>query len=390
MKNLLSLFAALGLILSCQSEKNPDGTGDNDGNKEVLATAIKLSTNELTLEKGANYVLKVKYTPSNTTMKDITWVSSNTSIATVEDGIVVGVASGSTEIIAKCGDVTDKCKVTVVVSATGIKINKTSLELYLNDTETLVATIEPAESTDKVTWMTSDETVATVTDGLIMAIGSGEATIIATAGSQKAECKVTVSLHVPEAIDLGLSVKWASFNLGASKPGEYGYYYAWGETEPKENYSWSKYKFGNSASGPFSKYNTNSTYGTVDYNTVLDTEDDVAHVKLGGKWRMPTRAEWYDLIKQCTWTYDKENEVKGVKVTATNGNSIFLPAAGWWHSSVLEHPNGDGFYWSSSLFSDRPAYAFHIYFFYNLSTGIAWGPTDYYRCYGLSVRPVCE
>ena len=97
-----------------------------------------------------------------------------------------------------------------------------------------------------------------------------------------------------QAVDLGLSVKWSSLNLGAVSPEDYGAYFAWGETETKSDYSWLTYKWGTSPT-TLKKYNTKRSKGTVDNKTVLDPEDDVVHVKLGGKWRMPTDAEWKEL-----------------------------------------------------------------------------------------------
>ncbi len=191
---------------------------------------------------------------------------------------------------------------------------------------------------------------------------------------------------VPEAVDLGLSVKWASFNVGATAPEEYGDYYAWGETEPKSNYNWSTYKFGTSSSGPFSKYNTKSSYGTVDNKTVLDPEDDVAHVKLGGNWRMPTDAECSELRTKCTWTWTTNYNGTGVAgriVTATNGNSIFLPAAGYWDGANLYDAGSRAFYWSSSLRTDNPYAAYDVYFD---SDYVSRHSSNCY--YGQPVRPV--
>lgn len=389
MKKLVYFAAAALLTFFACTPEDKEKIEEIVNPKEVVATAIELSSHELTLEKGANSILTVTYTPSDVTKKDITWVSSNTSIVTVNDGIVVGVETGETEIIAKCGDVTDKCKVTVVISATSIKLNKTSLELHLHDTEALIATIEPDNTTDSIVWESSDEGVATVEGGVVTAVGAGEATITANAGNQKAECKVTVSaIVVPEAIDLGLSVKWASFNLGSSKPEEYGNYYAWGETEPKDNYSWSTYKFGNSSSGPLSKYSTLESYGTVDNKTVLEPEDDAAHVKLGGRWRIPTKDEWTALCEQCNWTWTTQNGVDGHLVTAANGNSIFLPAAGLRDESNLYNTGSIGYYWSSCLFTDDPIWAWYVFFF---EGDVYW----YYwyidhRYIGFSIRPVTE
>jgi len=188
-----------------------------------------------------------------------------------------------------------------------------------------------------------------------------------------------------EAVDLGLSVKWSSMNLGATKPEEFGDYYAWGETETKSYYSWSTYKFGASESGPFSKYNTDSSYGTVDNNTVLDPEDDVAHVKLGGNRRMPTDEEWTDLRELCTWMWTTQNGVTGRLVTGPNGNSIFLPATGNRYNTTLYNVGSLGDYWSSSLYTDVPYCACST----QIESGHVYREFGY-RCNGYSIRPVTE
>ena len=193
-------------------------------------------------------------------------------------------------------------------------------------------------------------------------------------------------LHVNvDAVDLGLSVKWARCNVGATKPEEYGGYYAWGETEEKSDYSWETYKWCNGSYNSMTKYCTGSGYGRVDYKTVLDPEDDVAHVKWGGSWRMPTKDEIEELNDNCTWQWTILNGVNGYRVTGSNGNSIFLPAAGCRIGLELSRRGADGFYWSSSLSVYNGVLANGLYFY------------DYYhpsscstRCYGCSVRPVCE
>ena len=188
---------------------------------------------------------------------------------------------------------------------------------------------------------------------------------------------------------MGLSVTWASCNIGASNPEDYGDYYAWGETETKSNYSWSTYKFGTSSSGPFSKYNTYSLCGTVDNKTFLEPEDDVAHVKLGGKWRMPTDAEWTELrnTDNCTWTWTTQNGVYGRLVTSKKtGNSIFLPAAGDRNTGYLYNTGSDGLYWSSSLYTyTYPNFAWYVGFNSDFV-----GRGDFDRFNGLSVRPVSK
>lgn len=125
-----------------------------------------------------------------------------------------------------------------------------------------------------------------------------------------------------EAVDLGLSVKWATCNVGADSPEEYGDYYAWGETEVKSEYSWETYKWSNDSADSFTKY------CQADNKIILDSEDDVAHVKWGGNWRMPTMDEVNELCDKCTWEWTTVNGVAGQLVTGPNGNSIFLPAAG--------------------------------------------------------------
>ncbi len=200
-----------------------------------------------------------------------------------------------------------------------------------------------------------------------------------------------------EYVDLGLSVLWATCNVGATKPEEYGYYYAWGETEPKTSYTWTNYKFRTSGDSwdnvKFSKYNTSSSYGTVDNKTVLDPEDDVAHVKWGGSWRLPTKEEQDDLRNKCTWTWyssgnTKFNGVAGYKVTSNvsgyTDRSIFLPAAGYRYGTNLNDVGSYGLYWSCSLDTDSPADAWSVSF--NSGSHYTYSRS---RLYGRSVRPVC-
>ena len=188
-----------------------------------------------------------------------------------------------------------------------------------------------------------------------------------------------------EAVDLGLSVKWATMNVGATSPEDYGGYYAWGEIEEKDVYSWSTYKWCNGSENTMTKYCTDSSYGTVDNKTVLDLEDDVAHVKWGGSWRMPTKAEQDELCNNCTWEWTTQNGVNGYTVTGPNGNSIFLPAAGYRYGTEVYDRGSRGYYWSSSLSSNGSNGAYDLDFF-NGSYG--WG--SYYRYSGRSVRPVCD
>ena len=184
-------------------------------------------------------------------------------------------------------------------------------------------------------------------------------------------------------VDLGLSVKWATCNVGATKPEEYGNYYAWGETEPKTTYSWSTYKWCNGSDDTLTKYNTNGGFGTVDNKTLLDLSDDAARANWGGAWRMPTDEEWKELRNNCAWTWTTLNGINCYKVTGTNGNFIFLPAAGCRNNDGSYDTDEYGYYWSSSLGTDEPCKACFVYFY---SDDVYRGNT--YRFFGRSVRPV--
>ncbi len=194
----------------------------------------------------------------------------------------------------------------------------------------------------------------------------------------------TINGH--EYVDLGLSVKWATCNVGASKPEDYGDYYAWGETTTKSDYSYETYKWCKGTYDTMTKYCTDSDYGTVDNRTTLTSPDDVATVKWGSKWRMPTEEEMKELNEDCTWTWTTQNGVKGLKVTGPNGNSIFLPAAGLRDDTDL-YPRGSyGSYWSATLDEYTSGGAYSLRFD---SDGSFWGG-HVYRIYGFTVRPVTD
>ncbi|MBO5703636.1 MAG: fimbrillin family protein [Bacteroidaceae bacterium] len=191
---------------------------------------------------------------------------------------------------------------------------------------------------------------------------------------------------LPEyAVDLGLpsGTLWADRNVGADAPEAYGDYFAWGETEPKSTYNWSTYKWCNGSDEVMTKYCTDSSFGAIDGNTILDLEDDAAYVNMGEEWRMPTLEEQEELCSECTWLWTTQNGVNGYKVTGDNGNSIFLPAAGYRYNSNLNYVGSTCDYWAGSLFEDYPIGAIEIEFSSN-----SYMCTSANRCAGHSVRAV--
>ena len=185
---------------------------------------------------------------------------------------------------------------------------------------------------------------------------------------------------IPDAIDLGLSVNWADMNVGAKYIEDYGNYYAWGETSTKETYNRDTYFDGQT----YTKYNYEGG------KTVLDPEDDAAYVNWGDSWRMPTKAEWQELIDSCTWTWTTQNGINGYKVTSNKegytDKFIFLPAAGGRSGNGLYDVGSFGYYWSSSLYNSYLNNAWDLYF---LSSGYH-SLRNYYGFIGRSVRPVLQ
>lgn len=191
--------------------------------------------------------------------------------------------------------------------------------------------------------------------------------------------------HHPHAIDLGLpsGTKWACCNVGATTPEGYGGHYAWGETSEKSYYGWGTYKWCNGSYNSLTKYCTDPKCGNVDGKTVLDLSDDVAHVKMGGSWRMPNIEQMKELIDNCTETWTQQNGVNGIIVTGPSGGQIFLPAAGGRWGGDLDYEGSDGYYWSSSLDPGDDGNAYSLDF----DSG-NWG-WDGSRSGGRSVRAVC-
>lgn len=192
-----------------------------------------------------------------------------------------------------------------------------------------------------------------------------------------------------EYVDLGLpsGTLWATMNIGANAPEDFGDYFAWGETTPKEFYDWSNYQWCNGRWNKMTKYCIISTHGDngfTDGKTELDPEDDAATVNWGSQWCMPTKEQQDELRTKCTWTWTTSNGVNGYRVSK-NGKSIFLPAAGY-YTGVQTSPystGNQGYYWSRTLYPTKSYQADYFYFY---SDNVDW----YYgnRHGGYSVRAV--
>jgi len=302
--------------------------------------------------------------------------AAGTAIITVTD-----TQSGQTATIA----------VTVVDALPDLALSTSAVSLTVGG----ASTVDITSGSGSYTVASDNSSVATAalsgTTLTITPISAGTATITVTdtQSGQTATIAVTVTANNPTtdavAVDLGLpsGTLWADRNVGASSPEDYGGYYAWGEIEEKEYYEWGTYKWCNDSYNTQTKYCTKSSYGTVDNKTVLDPEDDVAHVKWGGSWKMPTLDQVTELLDNCSSEWTTQNGVEGRKFTGPNGNSIFLPAAGGRFYGELDYAGSRLYYWSSTLHESFPYYACSLYF----GSGRAYWDDDGRR-YGFSVRPV--
>ncbi len=355
----------------------------------ITVESVSLDKTEYTFHTiGSSVSLIATVLPSDASEKGVEWSSDNPDVASVGwDGKITAKNNGGATITVKTKDQgkTATCKVTVAQWVTTIGITSYTNWLYVGGQVTLYVTnIQPQNAYDKTyTWSSSDNEIASVDDsGTVTAKAKGTVTIMATANDGSGvfdSCTFEVR-SAPEAVDMGTvvngkNIKWASFNIGASSPTDYGGRYAWGESSIKSSYTWSTYIYGKSEDSIYK-------YGW-DGKKVLEKDDDVAFYRLRGKWRMPTRTELWELMHCCTWTWTESYNgtgVKGVIVTASNGNSIFFPARKT-DNKVY------GKYWTSSVSTGYPhrAWALHIA---NGSNEIY--DFDYERCDGLFVRPVSE
>lgn len=188
-------------------------------------------------------------------------------------------------------------------------------------------------------------------------------------------------------VDLGLSVKWATCNIGADEPQLFGDYFAWGETAPKSEYSWPTYSLCNGTQNSLTKYCLSGDYGVEDHKLVLEPEDDAAVALWGNNWRMPTKEEWTELERYTTHAWERVEGAYGLKATSIiNGNSIFLPAGGSIRFASHDQEGVFCHFWTSSLddFGVNSCYSHYVY----IGDFQVWSSRTDSRCFGRSVRPV--
>ena len=281
--------------------------------KQIRSLAIEEEKLEMFVDDSYSLTL------NNNTGQSVTWKSSNASVAKVNSyGRVTAVGKGSATITATTEDGKYSAKIDVKVKV-ALYISSKDVSIYIGDTYKLDYT----NNTDQdLIWESSNNSVATVDGhGKVTGIGVGSTTIkVTTADGRRtdnATVKVTKKIvYKAEAVDLGLSVLWSAYNLGANSPEEKGEQFSWGETKPKDSYSTRNYLYYD---------NDKAMYIDIGDN-ICGTQYDAATVNLGSNWRMPTKNELQELLDKCSNEWTQMNGCNGIKFTASNGNYIFIPA----------------------------------------------------------------
>jgi uncharacterized protein YjdB len=386
--------------------------------KYVPVTSVILNKTTLSLSAGASETLTATWSPEDATNPVMIWSTSDESIVTVDyEGKVTADedcrgGNATITVSMEAGKVTATCEVTVTVPVTEVVLSHETWSMAVGDSYTLGASVRPIYATNQnISWSSSNTGIVTVdSNGTIKGISVGTATITATSedGGYTDTCEVTVTApptsgeingHSWVAMGVksadGKVLKWATYNVGASKPEENGNYYAWGEISTKNKYSWDTYFYG--TENNLTKYVTDASYGTVDNKTVLEDVDDVARWsdEWGNPWRMPTDAEWSRLRNETNFTWEWTTNYNGTgvagrivtsKMEGYKGNQIFLPVAGYRDGTFLNGAGTHGYYWSSSLHTGFSFYAFNVYFSSSYVGRYGYG----YRYYGYTVRAVSE
>lgn len=368
---------------------------------------------------GSTLMLNATVFPSDATEQRVKWSSNRMDVATVDQsGNVKAVGYGNAVITVTSTDQekTATCAITVNQWVTSITFDKLSIPLIVGESVSLDATVSPTNATDQsLVWSSSDESVAHVNSstGVILATKRGTAIITATANDGSgvfASFNAIVRNPVPNgAVDLGLSVHWATCNLTADgfveSMGEYGSYYAWGSlTSPWKFFAngyiwydgggWGQYGANRYRLKKYVTDSYNTYYGEADNKVVLESDDDAAHVFLGANWRIPTNEEFLELLDNCTFTWTTIDDHCGAKFTSRvegyTDSWVFFPAAGYKPCitsayAISESDIGSvGHYWSASLGSnDLDAWGLTL----NNTKAYMYSKS---RPAGLSIRPISE
>ena len=373
--------------------------------KVILVTDITLSESSLELEAGNTRTLEATVIPDNASNGNVIWSSSDEAIVTVSEGVITAVSVGTATITCSAADGSGKtvtCKVKVtpkVILVTDIILSQSFVELNVGNTETIEITVAPDNASNKsVIWSSSDETVATVSDGVVTAISNGTATITCSAadGSGKAAmCEVTVIIEY-EYVDLELDTGtlWATCNIGALAPEDIGTFFAWGEVQPNSYYSWSNYAHCNGTKTTLTKYCTNASYwgggsNGPDNLILLAQEDDAATQLWGEDWCMPTIGQLKELLGVTVLkTYETRTyngiTVGGIKFTHRN-KSIFIPIGGYMKGNS-KADSSYGYYWSKQNINTTNISANYLRLSTDVNNLNAYSALD--RCYGMLIRPV--
>lgn len=369
----------------------------------TIVSSISLNNTNVSLKTGETFQLSATVSPDDADNSTVTWTSSNENVANVINGLITAVAPGNAIITCSSADGGAKaeCSITVTkpVTKVFIQLNQHRIAIEPNATRQLSAQINFDDADNQsFLWLSSNERIVTVTNGIVTAKAIGTAyirCIAAEGNSNKDSCKVVVKYDESGIenghayVDLGLSsgTLWAETNIGANTPEGYGNYYCWGETEVKDYYDELYYKYCDYFYNVLTKYCLEKEYaknGYADHVSTLYPYDDAAYVNWGENWHMPTVKQLEELYKECTQEWTTQKGVNGMLVTGPSGKSIFFPAAGWaWVDHIPYSAETEGRYWSCEL--DE----------LNSPNGMMWEIasntnfiTGYQRIYGLSVRAV--
>ena len=368
--------------------------------KYIKPTSISLPDITIAVGSGADIIPTIQ--PRDATITQSVWSKTGNAFnGSAREGHfyhVYGrsVGTGTVTVVLNDNDqLTASCKVTVVdpdnMPPTNVFLPE-SKTISVGGSVRLTPELLPENSSTTFRWSSDNESVATVDYGKVTGKKVGTARItVKTANGLTASCQVTVSSTGPfddesdgtytgsvdgyEYVDLGLSVKWATCNVGASNPEDYGGFYAWGETSEKSSYKWENYAYGT------------YLYAEDIGSDIKGTNYDVSHVKWGDKWRMPTEKEFRELYSNCTVKSTTRNSVEGFEFIGNNGQSIFFPSAG--HESTTGHD--DTFrYWTSNLSPTDPGKASSLQITMNRYKEITATVMTQMRLMGMPIRPVTE